>query len=113
MGRGESATATHLQHLVEPAKFGLELHAVEHAPLSHLEDVPQLLQVSFNRFLRSEGAKKAPSTKHQQKRSKTSQDETEMGKVCVWGGGGGGGVKEGSLSCFACLASKNQISITK
>lgn len=41
----------HLQHLVEAADLGFELHAVEHAPLAHLEDVSELLQVPLNCLL--------------------------------------------------------------
>lgn len=49
-----------LKHLVEPPELGLELHAVEHAPLPHLEDVAQLLQIPVDRLL--EKLKKHPDT---------------------------------------------------
>lgn len=38
-------SVTYLKHLIQSPELGLELHPVEHASLSHLENVPQLLQV--------------------------------------------------------------------
>lgn len=48
---GKRGKRTHLQHLVQPTELGLQLHAVEHAALAHLENVPQFLQVPLDRLL--------------------------------------------------------------
>lgn len=42
---------THFKHLVESPEFCLHRHAVQLLPLSHLENIPQLLQVFLNCLL--------------------------------------------------------------